>query len=95
MLSESNEELYSDLARGMLDGVIDASPIALHFSRAVPGLKYAYPFESTECGYAVMTRLGNTPLRDQINVTLAQMEFDGALPCLRRIWFGSENLFIA
>jgi ABC-type amino acid transport substrate-binding protein len=42
-----------------------------------------------------MIRRGNTSLRDQINVTLAQMEFDGTLPSLRRIWFGSENLFIA
>jgi ABC-type amino acid transport substrate-binding protein len=92
---ESNEELYSALARGKLDGVIDDSPIALHFSRATPGLRYAYHFERTECEYAVMTRLGNTALRDRINVTLAQMEFDGTLPCLRRIWFGSENLSIA
>jgi ABC-type amino acid transport substrate-binding protein len=49
MLSESNEELYSALARGKLDGVIDDSPIALHFSRAAPGLRYAYHFERTEC----------------------------------------------
>jgi ABC-type amino acid transport substrate-binding protein len=95
MLSESNKELYSALARGMLDGVIDDSPIALHYSRAIPGLKYAYRFEGTEGEYAVMIRRGNTSLRDQINVTLAQMEFDGTLPSLRRIWFGSENLFIA
>jgi polar amino acid transport system substrate-binding protein len=95
MVSESNEELYSALARGKLDGVIDDSPIARYFSHAIPGLRYAYHFERTDCEYAVMTRLGNTALRDQINVTLAQMEFDGTLPCLRRIWFGSENLFIA
>jgi ABC-type amino acid transport substrate-binding protein len=95
MLSESNVELYSALAGGMLDGVIDDSPIALHFSRAIPGLRYAYRFEGTAGEYAVMTRRGNTTLREQINATLAQMECDGTLPYLRRIWFGSENLFIA
>jgi polar amino acid transport system substrate-binding protein len=95
MLSESNEELYSALARGMLDGVIDDSPIALHYSRAIPGLKYAYRFEGTEGEYTVMIRRGNTSLRDQINVRLAEMEFDGTLPSLRRNWFNSENLFIA
>jgi ABC-type amino acid transport substrate-binding protein len=79
----------------MLDGVIDDSPIALHYSRAIPGLKYAYRFRGDKGEYAVMIRRGNTLLRDQINVTLAQMEFDGTLPSLRRIWFGSENLFIA
>ena len=72
MLSESNEELYSAVAHGMLDGVIDDSPMALHYSRAIPGLKYAYRFEGTEGEYAVMIRRGNTSLRDEINVTLAQ-----------------------
>jgi ABC-type amino acid transport substrate-binding protein len=42
-----------------------------------------------------MIRRGNRSLRDQINIRLAEMEFDGTLPSLRRIWFGSENLFIA
>jgi hypothetical protein len=58
----------------MLDGVIDDSPIALHYPRAIPGRKYAYRFEGTEGEYAVMIRRGNASLRDQINVTLAQME---------------------
>jgi ABC-type amino acid transport substrate-binding protein len=79
MLSESNDELYRALARGMLDGVIDDSPIAQHFSRVIPGLKYVCHFEGTGGEYAVMTRRGNTPLRDQINGMIAQMEFDGTL----------------
>jgi polar amino acid transport system substrate-binding protein len=94
MLSESNEELYCALADGRLDGVIDDSPIALFFSRAVPGLEYAYSFDGTEGEYAIMIRRGNTQLREQINATLVHLEADGTLPRLRDLWFGSENLFV-
>lgn len=37
LLSESNEELYSALSRRELEGVIDDSPIAMHFSKAMSG----------------------------------------------------------
>jgi len=94
MLSESNEELYCALADGKLDGVIDDSPIALHFSRAIPGLKYACSFDGTEGEYALMIRRGNTQLRERINATLADLEADDTLSRLRRLWFGSENFFV-
>jgi ABC-type amino acid transport substrate-binding protein len=95
MLSESNEELYSALQRKMLDSVIDDSPIARHFSQTMPELKYGGTFDGTEAGYAVMTRAGNTALRDQISSTISSLEGDGTLPSLRRRWFGSENLLVA
>jgi ABC-type amino acid transport substrate-binding protein len=95
MQSESNEELYTALSRGELDAVIDDSPIAMHFSRAVPGLRYAGAFDHTECAYAVMVRRGDTRLREQINETLAQLEGEGILPGMRKVWFGSESLLIA
>jgi ABC-type amino acid transport substrate-binding protein len=95
LLSESNDELYSALSVGAVDGVIDDSPIALHFSRAVPGLEYVCSFEGTEGAYAVMIQRGNTPLREMINTGIAQLEAAGTLSMSRKTWFGSENLFIA
>lgn len=95
MLSESNDDLYNALSKGDLDGVIDDSPIAIHFSRSYPGLRYACSFEGTEGEYAVMVGRGNRQLLDQINATLAQLEADGILPDLRRTWFASADLLIA
>ena len=95
MISESNESLYNSLAEGRLDAVIDDSPIALYFSRAIPVLQYAYSLEGTEGEYAIMTSLGNASLRTEIDLTIGELEADGTLPRLRKIWFGTENLFVA
>jgi ABC-type amino acid transport substrate-binding protein len=83
------------LATGKIDVVVDDSPIALHFSRAVPGLDYAGPFDGTAGEYAVMLRQGNTELRDRINLALGEMESDGSLAALRTFWFQTEDTVIA
>jgi ABC-type amino acid transport substrate-binding protein len=40
-ISESNDELYRELAAGAIAAVVDDSPIAGYFSRLVPGLRVA------------------------------------------------------
>jgi polar amino acid transport system substrate-binding protein len=92
--SESNDELYNALAEGFVDAVVDDSPIALHFAKAVPGLRYAGPFEDTSGEYAVMLRKGDAELRERINTALGSMEADGTLPALRKTWFNTESLLI-
>jgi polar amino acid transport system substrate-binding protein len=87
--------LYNALANGLVDAVIDDSPIALHFAQAVPGLRYAGPFEGTTGEYAVMLRKGNAKLRERINSALESMESDGALPALRKTWFKTDSTLIA
>ena len=94
LLSESNDEVYKALAEGLVDAVIDDSPIALHFARAVPGLRYAGPFAGTTGEYAVMLRKGDAALRERINLALRTMEADGTLPALRKTWFKTEDLLI-
>jgi polar amino acid transport system substrate-binding protein len=94
MQSESNKDLYNALAIHQLDGVIDDSPIALHFSRVLPGLRYSQYFEGTQAEYAIMLRRGNDRLQNRINAALDAMESDGTLPRLRKQWFGSENIFV-
>jgi polar amino acid transport system substrate-binding protein len=93
--SESNDELYNALANGLIDAVVDDSPIALHFAQAVPGLRYAGPFEGTTGEYAVMIRKGDAELRERINVALGSMESNGTLPALRGSWFKTDNMLIA
>lgn len=95
MLSESNEELYSALARGEIDGVIDDSPIAKFFAISEPELVYAQSYEGTEASYAIAVRKGNLVLRQQINEGLAELERDGTLEKLRLRWFGSPDLLVA
>jgi len=86
LLSESNEDLYSALAAGSIDVVIDDSPIAAHFARAVAGLQFAGRLPGTEAAYAIMVRKGNTVLRSALNGALASMEADGTLDALREHW---------
>jgi ABC-type amino acid transport substrate-binding protein len=91
MLSESNDEMYGALAAGRLDAVIDDSPIAAHFARVIPGLRYAGALPGTDGAYATMVRKGNTVLSSAINSALAAMERDGTLAILRARWFSSET----
>ena len=86
-LSESNDELYSALAEGKLDAVIDDSPIARHFSRTAADLVYVGVLPGTEGAYAIMVRQGNDELRTHINNALDQKEADGTLTDLRAQWF--------
>lgn len=85
-LSESNDELYAALAAGVLDGVVDDSPIAAHFARAVPGLQLAGAVPDTEAAYAIMVRKGDAALRGAVNAALAALEADGTLGALRTQW---------
>lgn len=84
--SESNDELYAALANGAIDAVVDDSPIATHFARAVSGLQLAGALPNTDAAYAIMVRHGNDALRDAIDGALAGMERDGTLRTLRTRW---------
>ena len=86
MLSESNEELYAALAAGEFDVVIDDSPIATHFARVTPGLRYVGALPDTDGAYAVMVRRGNKALVTAINAALADMKRDGTLAELQARW---------
>jgi ABC-type amino acid transport substrate-binding protein len=91
ILSDSNDNIYSALAADRLDAVIDDSPIAEHFARVFPGLRYAGALPGTQGAYAIMVRKGNTRLVTAINAALAEMERDGVLAVLRAGWFNSET----
>lgn len=93
--SESNDDLYHALANGSLDLLVDDSPIALHFSRTTPGLRYHGPLNDTSAAYAIMLRPDNQDLLGEINLVLSQLEADGSLPTLRQQWFGTHALYIA
>jgi polar amino acid transport system substrate-binding protein len=84
--SESNDELYEALAAGRLDAVVDDSPIAAHFARAVPGLRLAGLLTGTDAAYAIMVRKGNNALRQALDVTLDALEADGTLRHLQAQW---------
>ena len=85
-VSESNDALYAALAQGALDAVVDDSPIAAHFARAVPGLAVAGALPGTEAAYAVMVRQGDDARRAVLDAALAALEEDGTLPALRGRW---------
>ena len=91
MLSESNVDLYDALAAGKIDVMVDDSPIARHFSSAVPGLRYAKDFPDTDGAYAIMVQKGNDTLRAAINGVLADMENDGSLKRLRQKWLNGGH----
>jgi ABC-type amino acid transport substrate-binding protein len=95
VISESNEQLYESLRAGNLDGVIDDSPIARHFSAAKRGLVYVTSYEGTEAEYAIAVRKGHDQLRLRINAELVKLEADGTLGTFRRRWFGTPNFFVA
>jgi ABC-type amino acid transport substrate-binding protein len=88
---ESNALLYSALAVGTLDAVIDDSPIAKYYSLAVKGIQFSGILPGTEADYAIMIRKGNTKLRTEINSALDDMENDGTLHALRLTWFGDGS----
>ena len=94
MRSESNDTLYTALADGILDVVVDDSPIALHFSQAIAGLHYAGPLPGPVSTYGIMVRKGDS-LLEAINQHLADMEADSTLPDLRRQTFGTDHLLVA
>src|SRR5215212_4261428 len=58
------------LAAGVLDAIIDDSPIAAYFAQAMPGLALAGALPNTEASYAIMVQSGNRALRDTINAAL-------------------------
>ncbi len=91
MLCESNDEMYDALAAGSLDAIIDDSPIAAHFARNIPRLRYAGALPDTDGAYAIMVRKGNTELVNAINEMLAAMDRDGTLAILRARWFNTET----
>lgn len=95
MVSESNEDLYAALADGRLDGVVDDSPIAMHFAAHIPGLRYQCSCDGPPGEYAVVIAKGSNTLKDQINAVLAALETEGTLRILRKRWFGSEALLVA
>ena len=84
--SESNDELYTALAAGRLDAIIDDAPIAAHFAREHPGLRVAGALPETDAAYAMMVQKGHAPLRDAIDAALAGLESDGTLSSLRLQW---------
>lgn len=87
-VSESNENLYTSLAGGDIDAVIDDSPIAKYFSHSVAGLQFTGVLPGTEAAYAIMVRKGNDDLRAEINRALGEMENDGTRQTLFVRWFG-------
>jgi ABC-type amino acid transport substrate-binding protein len=74
--------------------VIDDSPMARHFSDAVPGLIYAQSYEDTASEYAIMVRKGNSDLRGQVNSGLEIVEQEGKLAKLLEHWFGTTDSLI-
>ncbi len=84
--SESNEKLYAALAGGTLEAVVDDAPIAAHFARAVPGLRFAGALPGTDAAYAIAVRKGNDALRRKIDAVLGAMDAEGMLAALRRRW---------
>jgi ABC-type amino acid transport substrate-binding protein len=84
--SESNDELYDVLRSGSIDAVIDDSPMALHFSEAVTGLRFAGFLPGTRAEYAIAVRKGNDELRAQIDAAIENLDRSGALLDLRRKW---------
>jgi polar amino acid transport system substrate-binding protein len=85
-VSESNDELYAALAAGTLDLVVDDSPIAAHFARAVPGLSVVGTLSGTEAAYAIMVRKGDDALRNALDAAVGALERDGTLGALRERW---------
>ena len=71
--------MYAALAAGRLDAVIGDAPIAMHFTRVIPGLRHAGGFPDPDGAYAIMVRKGNTALVTAINKVLAAMKRGGTL----------------
>jgi polar amino acid transport system substrate-binding protein len=94
VLSESNHELYQALSSGEIDGVIDDSPIARHFSSAIPGLIYKGAYKGTEGAYAIMVAKDNSSLRSKLDATILQLESDGFLRSSRERWFGVTAILV-
>ncbi len=87
-LSDSNSELYSALANGEIDAVVDDYPIAAYFVRASSGLRFSGIVPGSEGAYAIMVRKGNRGLIDALNAALSGIESDGSLHVIRKRWLG-------
>ena len=60
-------------------GRLDDSPIAKHFSRALPNPRLACVLPGTDAAYGIMIRKGNVRLRDALNGFVDVMEREGTL----------------
>ncbi|MGA7634444.1 MAG: ABC transporter substrate-binding protein [Terriglobales bacterium] len=86
-LSESNDELYTLLAAGEVDAVVDDSPIAEWFARSIRGLQFAGVLPGTESAYAIIVGKGNHELLAKINTALEEITNDGTRHTLLLKWF--------
>jgi ABC-type amino acid transport substrate-binding protein len=85
-----NSEAYGALAAGGIEAVVDDSPIAQSFAKAVQGLQFVGAILGTEAQYGMVFKKGNDRLREAVNGVLADMQADGTYAQLYRKWFGED-----
>lgn len=83
-----NTDAYLALQRGIVDAVIDDSPIAKAFAQREIGSKIGTLLADTDAQYAMVFRKGNRPLRETINEALRRIRQDGTYDALYQKWFG-------
>jgi polar amino acid transport system substrate-binding protein len=84
-VSESNDELYDELATRQLDAIVDDSSIANAFARGIPGVHVSL-IDGTQSGYALMMRKGNEALRSRVDNVIERLERDGTMHRLQEQW---------
>lgn len=82
---DDNVRPYEDLVIGRVDGVLLDLPIAVHYAKPNPKLRFAgEPFAPGE--YAIAVKKKDTELRQQLDRALAEMKKDGTLQQILTRW---------
>lgn len=90
--ANTNDELYSMLAAGMLDAVIDDAPIANARVRMQPGLRIALFLPGSDAAYAIAIKKGNTALKATLDAAIEKLRTTGQFALLLHKWMEGFQL---
>lgn len=89
---DSNEEIYSQLAKKEIDALVDDSPIAFGFKESIPEILIADLLPDTFSQYAIMLNKDSADLKKRIDEAIDKLENNGFLRENRQKWFKGEKI---
>lgn len=89
---DSNEEIYSQLAKKEIDALVDDSPISFGFKERIPEISIVDLLPGTSSQYAIMLNKESVDLKKKIDEVIDKLENDGFLRENRQKWFKGEKL---